>query len=215
MINVVRRPQGKIRLTTDEHWRQTKLGWQQAWLQDRTPDEWRRRWSSVEDYLEAVIPVATLEKGTTEGAVQAAVSGFSSAQRVMLDREVLLAFKDDGVKKQIMAALSKDLIAASASVRGIPGASKLSFGGRCDVLALDAQGRLLAVEVKPKNTATIVWAGLQATMYARLLRRWLVLEQRRARRRGAGAGPRLKTAASGHPRPRSGYRSIPTCDGRR
>ncbi len=173
VINVVRRPHGKIRLTTDEHWRQKEMGWQQTWLQDRTPDEWRRQWPSVEDYLEAVIPVATLEKGTTEGAVQAAVSGFNSAHRVMLDREVLLAFKDDHLKKQIMQALSKDLIAAAAGVRGIPGVPKTSFGGRCDVLALDDQGRLLAVEVKPKNTPTIVWAGLQATMYARLLRRWL------------------------------------------
>lgn len=174
VVNVVRRPDGKMRLTTDAHWRELSgVGWQPHWGKDHSPDEWERKWSSVEDYLEAVIPVATQQKGTTEGAVQAAVSGFSSAKRVMLDREMVFAFRDAVLKKEMMTELSRDLVSAAAAMRGIPGAPKTSFGGRCDVLALDDRGRLLAVEVKPKNTGTIVWAGLQATMYARLLRRWL------------------------------------------
>lgn len=47
------------------------------------------------------------------------------------------------------------------------------FGGKLDLLAVDLDGRLLAIEVKPGSvTAGITWAPLQATFYAQLLRAW-------------------------------------------
>ena len=54
----------------------------------------------------------------------------------------------------------------------MPGAPPASYGGKCDLLAIDSGGRLLAVEVKPKGVPTIVWAPAQAIVYARLLRLW-------------------------------------------
>jgi hypothetical protein len=54
----------------------------------------------------------------------------------------------------------------------VPGARPKSFGGKCDLLALDSDGRLLAVEVKPKGVSTIVWAPAQAIVYARLHHLW-------------------------------------------
>ncbi len=58
-------------------------------------------------------------------------------------------------------------------IAGVPGKPPSSFGGECDLLALDAQGRLLAVEVKPRNVGSLVWSAAQATVYARLLQRWV------------------------------------------
>ena len=63
--------------------------------------------------------------------------------------------------------------AAVKDIPGVPGAVPSSFGGECDLLALDTKGRLLAVEVKPRGTSTIVWSGAQATVYARLIERWV------------------------------------------
>jgi hypothetical protein len=48
----------------------------------------------VEGYLEDVIPLASAKQANKEGAVQAAVSVFSAGERVMVDREVALTFKD-------------------------------------------------------------------------------------------------------------------------
>ena len=47
------------------------------------------RADTVDGYLDAVIPKAAAGRAAVEGAVQAAVSSFDSANRVMLDREVL------------------------------------------------------------------------------------------------------------------------------
>jgi hypothetical protein len=55
----------------------------------------------------------------------------------------------------------------------VPGARPASLGGRCDLLAVNSAGRLLAVEVKPKSVPTITWAPAQAIVYARLLNLWL------------------------------------------
>ena len=48
-----------------------------------------------------------------------------------------------------------------------------SFGTECDLLAVDSDGRLLAIEVKPFRTGSIVWVAAQATMYALLLQKWI------------------------------------------
>jgi hypothetical protein len=138
-----------------------------------TADELRSRWRGVEDYLEAIIPAAALEHASREGAVQAAASVFSSRDRIMVDREVALHFKDTPTKKRIFAELTAEILPAIRSIAGVPGKPPSSFGGKCDLLALDSKGRLLAVEVKPRSTGSIVWSGVQAMIYARLLQMWL------------------------------------------
>ena len=131
-----------------------------------------RAWSeAVDGYLDAVIPKAAAGSAAVEGSVQAAVSSFDSAKRAMLDREVILHFRDTSTRKSVMDSVSADLLRSLENVP-VPGARPKSFGGKCDLLALDSGGRLLTVEVKPKGVSTIVWAPAQAIVYARLLHLW-------------------------------------------
>ena len=67
----------------------------------RTP-----RWRAVEGYLEGVIPLASAKHANKEGAVQAAVSVFSADDRVMVDREVALSFKDTSTKTRIFEEIT-------------------------------------------------------------------------------------------------------------
>jgi hypothetical protein len=69
---------------------------------------------------------------------------------VMLDREVLLHFRDTPTKQRVMEGVTADLRLALRTAP-VPGARPATFGGRCDLLAIDSAGRLLAVEVKPKG----------------------------------------------------------------
>ncbi len=166
----------------DVHWRpgsvklaaQSKFlgkGFNPAWMSWTAVGEAEARADAVDGYLDAVIPVASAGSAAVEGAVQAAVSSFGSGKRVMLDREVLLHFRDTPTKKRVMDSVYADLLRATREAP-VPGARPSSFGGKCDLLALDSSGRLLAVEVKPRGVPTIAWAPAQAIVYARLLRLW-------------------------------------------
>ena len=89
----------------------------------------------------------------------------------VLDREATLHFRDQQAKKQIMSETVDPMQEALIGI-AVKGAPKTTFGGECDLLALD-DGRLLAVEIKPRNVGTIRWAAAQATVYSALFRRWL------------------------------------------
>jgi hypothetical protein len=149
-----------------------RSGFQAAWMSWKGIREAAAQADAVDAYLDAVIPQAAAGRAAVEGAVQAAVSSFDSANRVMLDREVLLHFRDTPTKQRVMGEVTTDLLAALQTAP-VPGARPASFGGRCDLLAVDSAGRLLAVEVKPKSVSTITWAPAQAIVYARLLNLWL------------------------------------------
>ena len=78
------------------------------------------RTDTVDGYLDAVIPKAATGRAAVEGAVQAAVSSFDSANRVMLDREVLLHFRDTPTKQRVMDSVTADLRFA-LSTAPVPG----------------------------------------------------------------------------------------------
>jgi hypothetical protein len=80
----------------------------------------------------------------------------------------MLHFRDTNTRKSVMDSVTADLL-RSLENAPVPGARPKSFGGKCDLLALDSGGRLLTVEVKPRGVSTIVWAPAQAIVYARLL----------------------------------------------
>jgi hypothetical protein len=147
-------------------------GFQPAWMSWTAIGEAKAWADAVDAYLDAVIPRAAAGGAAVEGAVQAAVSSFDSDNRVMLDREVLLHFRDTPTKHRVMDRVTADLLAALETAP-VPGARPASLGGRCDLLAVASTGRLLAVEVKPKSVSTITWAAAQAIVYARLLNLWL------------------------------------------
>jgi len=152
-------------------------GFQAAWMSWTAIGEAAARADTVDGYLDAVIPKAAAV--AVEGAVQAAVSSFDSANRVMLDREVLLHFRDAPTRQRVMDRVTADLLRA-LSTAPVPGKRPAAFGGRCDLLAIDSAGRLLAVEVKPKGAPTITWAPAQAIVYARLFNIWLQHDPRAA-----------------------------------
>ena len=130
-----------------------------AWSNPMTAKELTPRWHAVEGYLEDVIPLASAKHANKEGAVQAAVSVFSTDERVMVDREVALTFKDTSTKTRIFEEITAPYLDAVKTVTEVPGQHPTSFGGECDLLAVDARGRLLAVEIKPRNVSSIAWAG--------------------------------------------------------
>lgn len=98
---------------------------------------------------------------------------FDTDARLMIDREAALHFRTIAVRKTIMTEVTGPIVIALSAVTGVPGQRPKSFGGECDLLAVDEAGRLLAIEVKPSSTSSIRWAPAQATVYARLFERWI------------------------------------------
>jgi hypothetical protein len=96
-------------------------GFQAAWMSWTAIGEAAARAGAVDGYLDAVIPQAATGRAAVEGAVQAAVSSFDSANRVMLDREVLLHFRDTPTKQRVMDSVTADLRRA-LSTAPVPGA---------------------------------------------------------------------------------------------
>ena len=168
VLDVHWRP-GQVRLAAHPKYRD--FGFDPHWM-SWTPAGLAADWSdAVDRYLDAIIPYVSTGRAAVEGSVQAAVSSFSSNKRAMLDREVMLHFRDTATRNRIMDQVSADLLHCLGTAP-VPGTRPRSFGGKCDLLALDSSGSLLAVEVKPRGVSTIVWAPAQAIVYARLLRLW-------------------------------------------
>lgn len=174
VLNVVAKakPVSSLALTAHKTWSEGPYGFDLGWRDAVPADDWTKRWIEVEEYLEKVIPSASVTHGQTEGAVQAAASAFSDGSRVMLDREVTPHFLDTLVKKSVLGPISNSLVDALAEANPVPGKPPASFGAECDLLALDRDGRLLAVEVKP-SVSSLVWTPAQATMYSSVLKAWV------------------------------------------
>ena len=174
VLNVMAKPKPVPSLSLDAHktWSEGPYGFDLSWRSASPIGSWKSQWIHVEEYLEKVIPSASVSHGRTEGAVQAAASAFSDGSRVMLDREVTPHFLNTQVKNSVLGPISKELADALSRSRPVPGKPPGSFGAECDLLALDRRGRLLAVEVKP-SVSSLVWTPAQATMYSRVLQAWV------------------------------------------
>jgi hypothetical protein len=92
-----------------------------AWSKPMTAKQLTPRWHAVEGYLEDVIPLASAKHANKEGAVQAAVSVFSTDERVMVDREVALNFKDTSTKTRIFEEITAPYLDAVKTVAEVPG----------------------------------------------------------------------------------------------
>jgi hypothetical protein len=171
VLNVDQTASGELRLRAHPTWANAVNKFDPSWVAGVAPNQW----GDVENYLEFVIPAATKSHASREGGVQSAVSKFLSDERIMLDREAMLHFRDTPTKKSLTEQVVHPIREAVASLAGsLDGAVKEKFGGKCDLLAVDSAGRVLAVEVKPRNVPTIRWAAAQATVYAKLFERWLI-----------------------------------------
>lgn len=176
VINVHDRGAKGLALKAHPSYSIPELHWQPEWSLPRSAQEWRDQWPAVEDYLERAIPFVIANKRlvATEGLVQAAVANFAeSTERVVLDREVTPHFRDTATKESIRQQYSAPLVQAVSAVPNVKGRPPARFGMECDLLAVDAQGRLLAIEVKPGSVGSLAWVAAQATMYAKVLQHWI------------------------------------------
>jgi len=161
-------------LSLDVHPTHQKSGrFKPVWRAQRTPEELAEIWGEVELYLERIVPLATLSHGHKEGAVQAAFSSQPDASIAVLDREVTPSFRNEAVKRRFLSECEQPILSAlDERSLGFSGRPR-RLGNECDALAVDRDGRVLAVEVKPLAGGRIAWAPAQAVMYARILQRWI------------------------------------------
>ena len=143
-------PSKGFRLDVHKTWK--VHGWNEDWEKYRPQGFDHVEWRTVEDYLETVIPKVDA-RFMVEGSVQSAVSGFQSRNLTVIDREVAVSFDSQNEKDRITSELADPLLAALE----MPGPSwwkgrPSHLGGECDALAVDADGSLLAIEIKPAKS---------------------------------------------------------------
>lgn len=135
-----------------------------------TRDDWRE----VDHYLDRVIP-AVGDKFLHEGSVQSAISAFQSRRLTVIDREAAVGFSTESEKTRVTRELTQPISDAIEPEAGDPdwwnGRPK-SFVEECDALAVDADGDLLAIVIKPANAATIPWAPPLVRLHRDVFARW-------------------------------------------
>ncbi len=171
---------GKLRFKAHGTWSvKGPYGFSPTWRTPMTDQQVLDAWHDVELYLERVIPQAVRKHAMTEGLVQTVTRKKTTNDWAILDREVTPSFLNAPYKQRILTECMDPLLKvtelASKSLTKFPAGPK-KFGAECDLLALDKSGRLLAIEVKPLGAGTIAWVPAQATMYARVLQRWIDLD---------------------------------------
>jgi hypothetical protein len=175
VLNVEDKRSKGLALSAHPTYKTRPLGWRSHWSTPAESSHWMQEWPDVEAYLERVIPKVITDGRyvTTEGVVQAVVSGYlGDPSRVILDREVTPYFRDTPGKRAVQELYSGQIKAALAARISAPAPAR-HFGMECDALAIDSTGRLVAIEIKPGSVGSLAWVAAQATMYARVLQHWV------------------------------------------
>ncbi len=111
-----------------------------------------------------------------EGAVQARVSMGVTEWFSAIDRETMFAFKSEASRTAGLARVGGRLDPAARRVRDENAAWPRAGGKparKLDVLAVDADGRVLVIEVKPGHqTGTLAWTPYQVAQYVAQCRAW-------------------------------------------
>jgi len=160
---------GEVRLTGHSRLAR-RCGFRSEWSAWTSQADARRTIDGVEGYLELVIPQGAAS--AKEGAVQSAVSAFHTDGTFIVDREVSLQYRSRAVRSRLIAEWTDDLVALLIDAP-VPQVSPPRFGDRCDIVALSRADEVLAIEVKPRNVESVVWAPAQAIVYARMLNAWI------------------------------------------
>lgn len=137
-------------------------------------------WADVEAYLNRLIPRIKERWTGVEGAVQSTLEVTRSV--AVIDREVVLGYKNDSTRKSIKGSVTKRY---NEALREPPSAEdapwwkgKHPFGNELDLLCVDGNGRLLLIELKPASaTAGIAWSPAQVSVYRDLFLRWVAQEE--------------------------------------
>ena len=171
-----RRKRGYRLRADDRHMTANKAGPPEGilgWTTWSTPAQLMARWPAIEAYMAGQFNVVA-PRWTNEGAVQAMLCANGGESYQVIDREAVFDFRDTAERERIHKALRTPLLEAL----DVPTPERwwrppASLGGELDILAVDAGGRLLVMEVKPAdNLPGITWAPLQVSFYARLFRHW-------------------------------------------
>jgi hypothetical protein len=144
-----------------------------GWTNWSTATQLMAGWSAIEAYMNRQFNGVAL-RWTNEGAVQAMLCANGHESYRVIDREAVFDFRDTRERERVHKELREPLLEALEAPRPEgwwrPPAS---LGGELDILAVDARGRLLVMEVKPADSrAGITWAPLQVSFYARLFHHW-------------------------------------------
>lgn len=172
VLDVRASKKGLLRLTVHET-HASNGGFNDEWRTSVEPQVLYERWPEVEHYLDRVIPHATLSHGRKEGAVQAALSSYASTERVVFDRETTPSFSSTPERQATLIECARPVLEALHSATLDFGGVPKKLGNECDALGVDADGRLLAVEVKPQGVGSVAFVAAQALMYARITQAWV------------------------------------------
>ena len=138
----------------------------------------------IEAYVDRILAPGGVKARFTdgEGRVQSAISRARSDHFGCFQREAVPSFASESIKQAIVAPISERIWTAMTGREGAPGWwPGVRDGGQrprsdleADLLAVDRDGRLLVVEVKPADELKgIAWAPGQARLYAELFARLL------------------------------------------
>lgn len=174
---------GLFRLRTHRT-HQVAAGFDPAWSSYRSREFFVAAWPDVEAYLDRLLSWGAIDPRwyRREGTVQALLAAGTSPDYGPVQREAVV-WSDSGPSVSELVAEISDVVwaAVQEAKRSDPwwpgirdGGKRLGIGEEVDVLALDAKGRLLCVEVKPSSaTAGIVWPCAQVFVYAEIFARWV------------------------------------------
>jgi len=131
--------------------------------------------SGLAGFLEWVVGVVNARWTAKEGLVHSALAASHDDRFVAVNREVSVGFETSEARDSWLSGAIEDLrgqvAGADDRVRGAMVGER--FGTGLDFLGVAADGRLLAIEVKPPGSASGIRRGpAQVSVYARLLVDW-------------------------------------------
>ena len=130
-------------------------------------------WPEILEHLTEVIavtPPGRLKEGRIQAALERLAEDFA-----IVDREVVLSHEGEMHRRSVRAGLSGWVATVlDAGGDALPPSRPESFGNKLDALAVDRDGRLLVIEVKPATELNgTAWTPLQVAVYHHLFSAWL------------------------------------------
>jgi hypothetical protein len=138
-------------------------------------------WAAVSTYLHAAL-TAVPPSATHEGAIQAKLA-HGGSKFALVDREVMASFRDEPTAREQLAFAAAPIAKAVAGLHAAgetwvkpPNTSQ----GKLDALAVDEEGRVLVIEVKPAVASLAGTTPAQVALYLRLLEAWVEQDESHA-----------------------------------
>jgi hypothetical protein len=126
---------------------------------------------AVRRYAEGAIGAVADRYLNQEGRVQGALCSDLFEGFAVFDREAVVGYSTTDERKQVTSELFKPYAERIKSI-DLPSRPK-SLGTKADVMALDPEGRVLVIEVKPGRELTaIAWSPVQVAFYKALFATW-------------------------------------------